>query len=122
MRGHQQLCKKRKLQLSGIEPAYTFALQKHAARIRDGAIAIVELEASEGDAAIAHIGLRRGGGWTAFIALPVSASLDDTLRDAFALCADTPPERRYVIGPGELSRFAETAHVEWLRAPWDRAS
>ncbi|MDR5788029.1 MULTISPECIES: hypothetical protein [unclassified Caballeronia] len=129
----ERLCKTRKLQLLGIEPAYTFAMQKHAARIRDGAIAIVALEETERDAAIAHIGLRRGGGWTAFIALPVTrtreGALDGVLRDAFALCADTPPERRYVIGPGgpggpdARERWsADAALVEWLPAPWDAAT
>jgi hypothetical protein len=121
--GIAQLCKKRKVQLSGIEPGYTFALQKHAARIRDGAIAIVEVENADGGSAIAHIGLRRGGGWTGFIALPLNGPLDDVLRDAFALCADTPPERRYVIGAKEALRAsANAAPTEWLAAPWDAAS
>ncbi len=52
-----------------------------------------------------------------FIALPVAGALDDVRRDAFTLCADTPPERRYVIGPGDAARWsADAASVEWLRA------
>ncbi|SAK39993.1 hypothetical protein AWB76_00129 [Caballeronia temeraria] len=122
--GIERLCKTRRLQLLGIEPGYTFALRTHARRIRDGAIAIVALEETEGDAAIAQIGLRRGGGWIGFIALPVSraygGSLDNVLRDAFALFGDAPPERRYVIGPGAGERWAaDAAPGEWLRAPWD---
>lgn len=121
--GIERLCKTRRLQMSGIEPGYTWALQKHARRIRDGAIAIVGLEETEGDAAIAHIGLRRGGGWAGFIALPVTGALDDVLRDAFALCADAPPERRYAIGPGDASRWSvAAAGAEWLPAPWDDAA
>ncbi|WP_250450625.1 hypothetical protein [Caballeronia sp. ATUFL_M2_KS44] len=123
--GIEKMCKGRKLVLSGIEPAYTFALQRHAARIRDGSIAIAVLEATDADggAVIAQIGLRRDGGWAGFIALPVAGALDDVLRDAFTLCADVPPERRYVIGPGDGVRWsAQAAGVEWLRAAWDDAS
>ncbi|WP_277186134.1 hypothetical protein [Caballeronia sp. BR00000012568055] len=126
--GIARLCKSRRLQLSGIEPAYTFALQKHARRIRDGAIAVVTLEPTEGDAALAHIGMRRAGGWSGFIGLPVSGPLDDVLRDAFVLCAIEPPERRYVIGPADASRWMASAAapgasmVEWLAAPWDAAA
>lgn len=125
--GIERLCKKRRLQLLGIEPGYTFALQKHAPRIHDGAIAIVELEQAQGDAAIAHIGVRRGGGWTAFIGLPVfratGGGLDDVLRDAFALCVDAPPERRYVIGPRDARHWAADASlIEWLPSPWDGAA
>jgi hypothetical protein len=42
------------------------------------------------------------------------------LRDAFALCAETPPERIYVIGPGDAARWsADASRVEWLSAPWE---
>jgi hypothetical protein len=120
--GIERLCKTRKLQLLGIEPGYTFALQRHGKQIRDGEIAIVELEEIDNDEAVAHIGLRAGGNWTAFITLPVTGTLDEVLRDAIALCAPRPPERRYVIGPGDGSRWsADTAQIEWLRAPWDAA-
>ncbi|SPB18703.1 hypothetical protein NOV72_05905 [Caballeronia novacaledonica] len=121
--GIEKLCKTRRLMLSGIEPGYTFALQRHAARIRDGSIAIVTLDATDDGAAIAQIGLRRGGGWTGFIALPVAGTLDDVLRDAFTLCADVLPERRYVIGPGDGARWsAQAAGIEWLPSRWDDAS
>ncbi|WP_244848115.1 hypothetical protein [Caballeronia sp. SL2Y3] len=121
--GIEKMCKTRRLMLSGIEPAYTFALQRHAARIRDGSIAIVALETVDEGAAVAQIGLRNGGGWTGFIALPVAGTLDDVLRDAFVLCADTPPARRYVIGAGDGARWsAEAPGIEWLRAPWDEAT
>ncbi|WP_175939720.1 hypothetical protein [Caballeronia sp. BCC1704] len=120
--GIEKTCKTRRLMLSGIEPAYTFALQRHAARIRDGSIAIVTLDTVDDGAAIAQIGLRNRGGWTGFIALPVAGTLDDVLRDAFALCADVPPERRYVIGPGDGARWlAQAPGIEWLRVPWDDA-
>jgi hypothetical protein len=121
--GIERLCKTRKLLLRGIEPAYTFALQQRARSIRDGAIAIVELEGSKPDEAIAHIGLRERGGWTSFIALPVAGALDDVLRDAFALCAGQAPERRYVIGPGDARRWnADATQIQWLSAPWDVAT
>jgi hypothetical protein len=121
--GIARICKARRLQLLGIEPAYTFALQRHARRIRDGTIAVIALEPTEGGAALAQIGLRRGGGWSGFIALPVSGPLDDVLRDAFVLCATEPPERRYVIGPGDANRWvAEASQVEWLAAPWSAAA
>ena len=121
--GIERICKAHKLQLAGIEPGYTFALGKYARRIRDGAIAIAELEETAGTAAIAHIGFRRGGGWTGFVALPVPGALDDLWRDALALCAVEAPERRYVIGPGAADRWiADRAQVEWLAAPWDASS
>ncbi|MDR5853882.1 hypothetical protein P9239_14680 [Caballeronia sp. LZ062] len=120
--GIGKMCKARRLMLGGIEPGYTFALQRHAARIRDGSIAIVALETVDDGATVAQIGLRNGGGWTGFITLPLAGTLDDVLRDAFALCADTPPARRYVIGPGDGTRWsAQAAGIEWLRAPWDDA-
>jgi hypothetical protein len=121
--GIERMCKARKLQLAGIEPGFTFALNKHARRIRDGAIAIAELEETAGAAALAHIGLRRGGSWTGFITLPVPGALDDIWRDAFLLCNADTPERRYVIGPGAADRWiADTAHVEWLASPWDAST
>jgi len=118
--GIERLCKTRRLRVLGIEPAYTFALQKHMRRIRDGAIAIVGLETSGDDAALAHIGVRERGGWRSFITLPVTGALDDVLRDAFALSGGAYPERRYVIGPDDPGRWTEdAAQLEWLRAPWD---
>lgn len=121
--GIERICKARKLQLAGIEPGYTFALHRHARRIRDGAIAIAGLEETAGAAAIAHIGFRHGGGWTGFVTLPVPGALDDLWRDAFALCNADAPERRYVIGPGAADRWiANAAQVEWLAAPWDASA
>jgi hypothetical protein len=121
--GIERLCKTRKLLLRGIEPAYTFALQQRGRSIRDGAIAIVELEESAPDEAIAHIGLRARGGWTSFIGLPVAGALEDVLRDAVALCAGQSPERRYVIGPGDVRRWrVDATQIEWLSAPWDVAT
>jgi hypothetical protein len=124
--GIEHLCKTRKLLLGGIEPAYTVAMQKHANRIRDGAIAIVQLEPNDAGSAIAHIGLRRGGGWSGFIALPVVDSLDEVLRDAFVLCGVAHPERRYVISAGgerDAARWrGQASQAEWLAAPWDTAA
>ncbi|SAK75370.1 hypothetical protein AWB75_04241 [Caballeronia catudaia] len=121
--GIERLCKTRKLQLGGIVPGYTFALGQHARRIRDGAIAIAELEETAGAAALAHIGFRRGGGWTGFVALPVPGTLDDLWRDALALCAIDAPERHYVIGPGAADRWiADRSRTQWLAAPWDASS
>ncbi|MDR5830564.1 hypothetical protein P9250_22060 [Caballeronia sp. LP006] len=118
--GIERLCKTRRLQLLGIEPGFTFAMQKHARHIRDANIAVVELEQAASGAAIAHIGLRRGGGWSGFIALPVAGPLDDVLRDAFVLAATEPPERCYAIGPGAADRWvADATLVEWLAAPWE---
>ncbi|MDR0182587.1 hypothetical protein [Lysobacter arvi] len=113
------ICKARGLSLSAIEPGFAHALGRHAARIHDGRIAVVEVEQSTPDAVIAHIGFRRDGGWSGFVALPATAPLPQVLRDATVLCRQDEPEHTYVMAP--LALHMDAAHwpgAQWLPLPW----
>lgn len=121
--GVARICKARGMQLGGIAPAFMLGLATQARRVRDGAIAVVELEPIAPEAAIAHIGFRQQGRWTAFTALPVLGAFGDVMRDASVLCAAALPERTYVIASeAGWKMVAGTAHTEWLQAPWDIAA
>lgn len=123
-----RLCKMRRLRLLGIEPGYTFALQKHAALIRDGAIATVGLEQADADAAIAHIGLRARRLGRVYRAAGVRRTRRRARRRAARRsramrrrsARATLRDRTRRCGPGDASRWvADAARVEWLPAPWD---
>ncbi|MCM3606043.1 hypothetical protein [Cupriavidus pauculus] len=121
--GVARLCKSRGMQLTAIEPAFMLGLSTQASRVRDGAIAVVELEPVAADVAVAHIGFRQEGRWTGFTALPVLGPFADVMRDASVLCATSHPERVYVIASQAGWNMVSGTHgTEWLQAPWDIAA
>jgi hypothetical protein len=100
--GVARLCKAQALQLVHIEPAFSRALSRHAARVDDGSIAIVEIEDRAGRRSDAHVGFRHEKRWAGYIALPAVPPIAHVLRDAALLCGAASLQRTYLIAPAHM--------------------
>jgi hypothetical protein len=116
--GVARLCKAQALQLMRIEPGFTRALSRNAARVDDGSIAIVGIEDRAGRRSVAHLCFRHEKRWAGYVTLPAVPPIAHVLRDAAFLCRAAPLQRTYLIAPAHMQVvLGGLPDARWLPSP-----